>query len=245
MIRQAECETAHRLEAGATRGAGATLFSFADLERQGREILSRARAEAARLLSEAAVHAEQVALKRHAEAYQRGLTEGRRRGLEEVRREARQAAIQAAQAELKELSGALTAGLAEYERQRHSLIAQAESGLIELAVAIARRACKVRVEASAEPVRANIRALLEMAAPHADCELRVSPTDYQRLTEVMPELIQRAGQFEHVALKPDPTVASGGCVLQTRGGVMDASMDGQLDRIAAAIGARVTSGPTE
>jgi flagellar assembly protein FliH len=221
--------------------AGGTLFSFADLERQGHEILARARAAARRLLSEAAAHADQEALKRRAEGYQRGLTEGRRRGLEEIRRVAQQAAVQAAQAELKQLGSALATGLAEYERQRHSLIAQAESGLIELAVAIARRVCKVRVEASVEPVRANIRALLERTAPHADCALRISPTDYERLTEVMPDLVQRAAQFEHATLKSDPAVANGGCVLQTCGGMMDASVDGQLDRIAAAIGAGVTS----
>jgi flagellar biosynthesis/type III secretory pathway protein FliH len=239
VIRQAERETAHRRE------VGGTLFSFADLERQAREILARARAEASRLLSDAEARAEQVALKRHAEGYQRGLTEGRRRGLEEVRREARQAAVQAAQAELKKLSGALTTGLAEYERQRHGLIAQAESGLIELALAIARRVCKVHMDASIEPVRANIRALLEMVAPHADCALRVSPADYERLAEVLPALIQRTAQFEHVTLQPDPAVARGACVLQTRGGVLDASVDGQLDRIAAAIGAGATSEPTE
>jgi len=235
VIRQTERRAAHRSE------AGATLFSFADLERQGREILSRARAEADRLLSDAAAQGQQVALQRHAEGYQRGLTEGRRRGLEEVRREARQAALQAAQAELKQLGSALASGLAEYERQRHSLIAQAESGVIELAMAIARRVCKVQMTASVEPVRANIRALLEMVSPQADCELRVNATDHERLTEILPELVQRSAEFAHVILKPDPAIASGGCVLQARGGTLDASIGVQLDRIAAAIAASVSS----
>jgi flagellar assembly protein FliH len=235
VIRQAERGTARRMDVGRAP------FSFADLERQAREILARARTEAQRLLRAAETQAEQAALQRHAEGYQRGLTEGRRRGLEEVRREAREAAVQAAQAELQQLSSALSAGLTEYERRRHGLIAQAESGLIELAVAIARRVCKVRIEASVEPVRANIQAVLEMVAPHADCALHVSPTDYQRLTEVMPELIEHAAQCKHVTLKPDAAVAPGGCVLQTGGGAMDASVEGQLDRIAAAIGGQ-TSG---
>jgi flagellar assembly protein FliH len=219
------------------RQEGGTLFSFADLEREAREIMARAQSQANRLLSDAEADAQRIALKRHAEGYQRGLTEGRRRGLEEVRREARQTALQAAQAELNDLARALGTGLAEYERQRHSLIAQAESALIELAVAIARRACKIQVTASVEPVRANIQALLKMVAPRADCELRVSPADHERLTQVMPELLQRTAEFTHVTLKPDPAVAAGGCILQARGGVLDASVDGQLDRIAAAIGA--------
>jgi flagellar assembly protein FliH len=214
---------------------GNPLFSFADLERQAREILARAHTQANQLVSDATTRAAEQVRQLHAEGYQRGLTEGRQRGLEEVQRQARQSALHAAQAELKQLGSALASGLAEYQRQRHGLIAQAESGLIELAVAIARRVCKVHLEASVEPVRANVRALLDMVAPQAPCDLCVSPTDYERLKEVLPELIQQTAQFEHVTLKPDPQVPAGGCVLHTHSGLMDASVEAQLDRIAAAI----------
>lgn len=221
--------------------SAAAMFSFADLERQARDILVRARAAADRLLAEAEVQARRVAQTRQAEGYQRGLSEGRQRGLEQIKQEARQAALQAAQAELTGLKNALAAGLAEYERQRHSLIAQAESGLIELAVAIARRACKVGVDGSAEPLRANIRALLEMVTHHGDIELHVNPAECELLADVIPGLAQHIAGCAHVTLTSDPAVARGGCVLQTSAGVIDASVDAQLDRIAAAIGAPVAA----
>jgi len=209
------------------------------MEREGRDILARARAEAHRLLAETDVQARRAAETRRAAGYQQGLTEGRQQGLEQIRQEARQAVLRTAQAELTELKNALAAGLAEYERQRHGLLAQAESGLIRLAVAIARRVCKIAADGSAEPVRANVRALLEMVTHHGDLELHVNPVDGELLAGVVPELAQRIAGCAHVTLKPDPAVARGGCVLQTSDGVIDASVDAQLDRIAAAIGAAV------
>lgn len=223
----------------------AATFSFADMERQARQILEHARAHASRILAEAETRADKLAESRKHEGYQQGLAEGRRQGLEQARQEARQAARQAAQAELTQLREALAAGLAEYERRRHSLVAQAEAGLIELAVAIAGRVCKICVDASTEPVQANIRALLEMVKHHHDVELRVSPTEHELLANVVPELARRCAEFEHVTLRPDVAVARGGCILHTRDGRIDASVAGQLDRIAAAIGARAAPPPPQ
>jgi flagellar assembly protein FliH len=224
--------------------SAASTFSFADVERQAREILERARGQASRVLAEARARAQELAESQKRAGYQLGLEEGRRHGLEQARQDARQVAFQAAQAELTQLREALAAGLAEYERRRHNLVAQAEAGLIELALAIAGRVCKICVDASIGPVQANIRALLEMVKHHADVAVHVSPAEHELLARAVPELAQRLAEFEHVTLKPDPAVPRGGCLLHTRDGMIDASVAGQLDRIAAAIGARVAS-PSE
>jgi flagellar assembly protein FliH len=216
--------------------ATAAAFSFQDVERQAHDILTRARAQAAQHLIEAEVRARQLAELRRREGHEQGLAEGRRLGMEQVKQEARQAAIQAAHAELAYLKQALATALTEYESRKHRLIAQAESGLIELALAIARRVCKVCVDHSATPVEANIRAVLEMVKHRDDAELRVHSAEYERLAGVAPDLLKRIAELEHVTLTPDSAVARGGCVLQTRDGTVDASVAGQLERIAAALG---------
>lgn len=224
----------------ATTGA----FSFRDVEREVAEMRTRARAEAERLLADAEQRAQQVAETRQRDAYQKGLAEGRQAGIEIVQKEARQAAVEAARTELARLTSALGAGLAEYERSRRSLLALAESGLIELAVAIARRVCKIQIEASAEPVRANARALLELVQHHEDLELHLNPADAELLADVATEFARRTAELGRVTIKTDVTVARGGCRLQTRAGTIDASITGQLDRIAEAIcGSGSNTGP--
>lgn len=217
-------------------GSSASAFSFQDVEREARTILTRARAQANQLLLAAEAQAQQLADARRAEAVQQGLAEGRQLGMEQIRQAARQAAVQAARAELERLKGALQAALTEYEARRHGLIAQAESGLIVLAAAIARRVCKLCVEASTEATRANVRALLEMVRHCDDVEIHLNPAEHELLAEILPDLVRGVAGLEHVTLKPDAAVARGGCILHTAAGSIDASIEGQVERIAAALG---------
>jgi flagellar assembly protein FliH len=210
-------------------------FAFQDVEREAGEMLARARAQAERLLADAEQRARESAEIHKRAAHQQGLDEGRQAGLKEVRKEARQAAVDAARKELTRLTHALGAGLAEYERNRRSLIALAETGLIELALAIARRVCKIEIAVSGEPVRANARALLELVQHHEDVELRLNPAEAELLADLADEFTNQTAALGHVTITADPAVARGDCSLRTRAGTIDASIAGQLDRIAAAL----------
>ncbi len=210
-------------------------FSFADVERQAREILAQAQRKGRELLAAAEARARDVIEARKQEAHRTGLAEGRRDGLEQALAEARDAALRDAQADLTRLAEALTAALADYERRKHHLLALAEADLIKLAIAIARRVCKLRVETSVASTQANVRALLDMIKHHEDLELRVSPAEYDLLRQILPELTRRAAESEHVAIQADPEVARGGCRLCTRDGTIEASVEEQLDRIAQAL----------
>lgn len=220
----------------------APAFSFCDVERQADEITTRARAEADRLIAEARQRAAEVEAQARAQlearrraGYEEGLAEGRRVGLEQVKNEARQTVLQSVRAELTQLTQSLATGLAQYERERRGLIALAESGLIELAVAIARRVCKTLAGRSTDPVRANARALLELVRHHDDLELHVHPDEHELLRDVAAEFTQQTAELEHVQVVADPAVERGGCVIRTRDGTIDASIAAQIDRIATAI----------
>lgn len=223
--------------------AAAKSFSFTDLERQGRELLARAEMRAQQMIRDAQAQIRATAEARQQAGYEQGLAEGRQAGLAQIREEAREAAHQAAREELAHLLGALGNGLEEFERQRRSLLALAESGLIELAVAIARRVCKMCAAASPDAARANARALLELVQHQGDLELHVHPDEHELLGDVAGEFAAATAHLGHVTLVPDPAVARGGCVLQTKDGAIDATIDGQIERVAAAISAAHVSGP--
>jgi len=217
-------------------------YSFADVEREAGEIIARANAEAERLLAGtrrqiAAAHeqAQHQATTRQREAREQGLVQGRHNGFEAAKQEARAAAIQAAQDELRQLTQALRAAFSEYEHNKHGLLAVAEAGLIELALAIARRVCKTVAEASPDPAHANVRALLELVRHQDDLQVRLHPVDHKLLATAPENLVAQAADLQHVQLIADPTVERGGCVLTSRDGTLDANISTQLDRIAAVI----------
>jgi flagellar assembly protein FliH len=217
------------------RVAAASAFSFADLERQAADVLAHARAQAAAILAEAESQAAALCAAREAEARERGLAEGRREGLEQITREASAKAAADARDRLNKLAAALEAALREFEQQRHNLLADAEHGLIELALAIARRVCKHDAARSSAAAAANAHALLALVQHQADAELLLNPADFAALHEALAALTQSAARMSHVKLAADESVTRGGCRLRGVHGELDATLETQLDRIAAAL----------
>lgn len=213
----------------------APAFSFQDLDQQARAVLRRAEAQGREILAEAERRGAQIGEQRRQEGHQRGLEEGRRAGLEQVQRETRETALREARQRLRQLTDALAKALGECERDKRRLLAAAESGLIELALAVARRVCKIAAGASSEPALANARALLELARHGADAELRFHPEEFAEIQATAAEFLRDVGQLRHVKLAADANVARGGCVLATNDGTADAALETQLDRIAAAL----------
>ena len=210
-------------------------FSFQDLEGQARSIVDEARREARRLLAEAEEQGRRRAAQLEREAIPRGREQGRREAFEQGREEAARVAMEEARQNYSQLCRALTAGLEAFESDKRRLLATAESGLLELALATARRVCKHDVATSTEAARANAAALLELVKHESDLELHLNPADYQMLRTAASEAIAAADRLAHVELVADPAVDRGGCVLESRDGTIDATLETQLDRVAAAL----------
>lgn len=210
-------------------------FSFADVERQAQKIIHQARLEAQRIIGESETRVRAVTEAHKQEGYKAGIAEGRQAGFDQARQEAREKAIRDAATELNQLTNALSTGLAEFEQQKRTLLARAETGLIELAIAIARRVCKLHIQADPSVAHANAHALVELVAHNQDLELRVNPAEHELLPIDVAELAREVEQLGHVKIVPDESVAPGGCRLHTRDGTIDANIDEQLDRIAAAL----------
>lgn len=218
-------------------------FSFEDLEDRARRIIADAETRAAQIVATAQAKArdltEPAARSRDArrqQGYEAGLEEGRRAGQEQAKREARATAVKEAKAELAEVIQALNAGLAEFDAKKHHLLATAESGLLELALAIAQRVCRLVATRTPDVARTQARALLELVTHEADVELRLNPADCEPLEEVAADLAAQATSLTHVRVIPDPSVEKGGCIVQSAAGEIDGQLSTQLDRLATALG---------
>jgi flagellar assembly protein FliH len=210
-------------------------FSFEDLEGKARAVLDEAREQARRIVAQAVEEGRRRAAQLEQEAYPRGLEEGRHRGFEQAHADAAEAALQQARQDLAQLAQALAGGLDAFEQSKRRLLATAECGLLKLALAIARRVCKHDVGAASAAARANVRALLEMVKHEGDLELHLNPAECDALRQAVPELLASTGRLTHVEIMPDAAITRGGCVLHSRDGTIDASLETQLDRVAAAL----------
>lgn len=215
-------------------------FSFQDLDRKAAAMLEQARAQAKQIVAEAEALGRRRAAEVERQAFPRGLEEGRKQGFEQAHREGLETALRAGRADLAELGQTVGAALRAFEQDKRRLLALAESGVLELALAIARRVCRHDAGSSSAAARDNARALLEMVRHEHDLVLHFNPAECETLRAALPELAAAVGGLGHVEIVADPDVQRGGCVLHTRHGTIDAKLETQLDRVAEALVARTT-----
>lgn len=216
-------------------------FSLADLAAQGRALVAQAEARAADILHRAEDDAQRLAEERRREGFERGLAEGRAAGLQQLRTEARDTVLREQREHFAQLSSALATALADFDRARRRLLALAEQGLVDLAVAVAARACKLAAGATPRAALENARQAVALVAPRDDLELRFHPADLELLRAAAPGLVTGAAELAHARLVADERVTRGGCLLTSAAGEVDATLETQLERIAEALGASLAA----
>jgi len=213
----------------------APLFSFQNLEEKARTILDDASRRAEEIVARAEQEGRRRAAKIEAAAMPAGREQGRREAFEQAREQAARVAKEETRQNCLSLQQSLSAALAEFDENKRRMLALAEKGLLELALAVARRVCKHHAGASSKTARANSARLVEMVKHETDVELRINPADVETVKKSVPELLSATERLAHVEITPDPAVTRGGCILQARDGTIDATLETQLDRAAAAL----------
>ncbi len=147
-------------------------------------------------------------------AYEKGLAEGeaqwRRRGAAEV-----QAAVQRLARSIEELAGL-----------RPALRAEAESELVHLSVAIARRILRREIGTDPDALRGLVSAALEKVQIQEVSRARVHPSQAAALASFL-----QAASASKVEVIAEPTLEPGALIFETSRGNLDASVDSQLKEI--------------
>lgn len=165
--------------------------------------------------------AREVAQQIEQEAYREGRAKGQQEAMDELQRR------------FEPLDALLREACREVTAARQAIITNAEGGLIDLAIAVAERVLRSEVGARREAVVPIVRAALEAAGSRVVMAVRVNPSDIELLTEHRGELL---GVLESARLISDPAIASGGCVVEVEGGLVDARLESQLQEAARLLG---------
>jgi flagellar assembly protein FliH len=156
------------------------------------------------------------------EAYQRGLSEGHKIGREQ------------AAAELEPLMDRLARSLADLATVRSRVRKTAESDLLKLAIAVARRVIHRELTLDPGSIEGLIRVALEKLESRELCRVRVHPNQ----EPVIRTLLARFSAAP-VELIPDPTLQSGDVLFETAHGTLDGSIEAQLQEIERGFADRI------
>ena len=203
-----------------------------DLEKQAAGIVDAARAEAARIIAEAQTQAATLA----DEAAPRGFAEGREQGLIEGREEGcrvgREETIEQYTAQLASLAQSWATAFDAFEADRSAAMQTAREDIVELALAIGGKIARRVIEADAAVVQDQVAEVISLVSAPSGMTLSINPDDRKLVQAVLPALCERLAESKHVELRDDPLVERGGCVLSTGKGLIDATLQKQIERIA-------------
>lgn len=227
------------------------VFDLRPVRDRAREIVTQAE----QTLADARREAEAIREAAKADGFEQGRTEGREVGRKE--------GIEEGLARAGELVTTLTAMTDAIDNHRAALVADAEGHLAALAVAVAERIVKARVEADPAVVTRTVAEALALTADADRVRITAAPDDIETIRAFLPALGARADspstdvaqpppagksaqagapvpQGRHVTLAADPGITRGGCVVTTAGGEVDARIETQLDRLQRQLTGRET-----
>jgi flagellar assembly protein FliH len=177
-------------------------------QRQGAELVAAARAQA----DEIAGHAR-------AEGYAAGYQEGRGQ----------------AERELRDLFTFAEGSVLEVAEARARLLDESEQDLVRLAVQVAQRILVAELDARPERVVDVLRGALRKAFVRDHLQVICNPADLHLIETAGDDLSAHVGTLRNLELIGDRRIARGGVVVRTDAGDVDATLDGQLERLREAM----------
>lgn len=181
----------------------------------------------AKIEEKAFEHLKEVEEKAYAEAYELGKIDGQEAGFEEKRKE------------LEEQLGILYQMLEMFETMKARLVGENEITLVKLINFISTRVAMKEIEVDPSIIMSVIAQVVGELQSVDDIVIRVSPKDFEFLENVEDKLDKKAEFLKKVKLEASAEISPGGCIVETKFGLVDATLEQRLQKAWESLEARL------
>ena len=161
------------------------------------------------------------------QAYQKGVSDG----IEKGAKEGETAGFEQATKKLEPLLDGLRQALMQLGNLRQDTYRLIEQEVVELALAIARKVICREIEVDKEVVVCVAREALSKIEDPGNVKIKMNPSDLQFINETKYQLSELIGNIDNVTIEPGENIRSGGCVIETNLGEIDARIEQQLQAV--------------
>lgn len=221
----------------------AVVLDLGDLRREGERIIGAARAEADQILALARSEAERL----RREASDKGYAQGLARGMSDGRSKGEEAGRAQAFAEHQEQLDALltrwNAGIERWEAERGRWMLEAREDVLRFACRFASRIVHRQIDLDPSIVVDQVAAALSLLTQPSRARVTVNPADVALIDAALPGLRQRLADAPEIEVAADDSISRGGCRVSAGRGVVDATIETQIDRLVDALLPRREPGP--
>jgi flagellar assembly protein FliH len=155
------------------------------------------------------------------ESYDQGLAEGMNKGI----------ALQ--KAEARRVIGAVTDLMAEMTQLRQGIIGNAEKQIVRLAFAIAAKVIHQEVKQDTTVVASVLREAVRSVTDRDGMKVRLNPQDFRYIMEIKEDFLKEMDGVKNITFEEDPGVKTGGVMVETIFGEVDARLEQQFNEIKA------------
>ena len=131
---------------------------------------------------------------------------------------------------------ALRAKIADFVSAKKEVFEYIAPDILEISVDIARKIIKKEVEQDPQIILDSIVEVMRtISKEESRISVKVNPLQADLVKTELPEYISSMGVDAKITVLADDTIEEGGCILNTNNGIVDASLDTQLDIIREAL----------
>lgn len=160
--------------------------------------------------------------KREKDSYEKGYAKGLAEGVQKAHDDAITSVEQRAKL-LEEL-------LRELEVIKSRIMTNSQEDIVKLAMVIASKVIHREVKGS-ETVVDNVREAIDMASDKHSIRIKLNPADIPVVDSHRGEFLETIKSLERIELIEDDEIISGGCIVETTEGSVDARLDRQMEEI--------------
>ena len=157
------------------------------------------------------------------QAYARGFTDGERAGRVSEKQQ------------LEPVLKLLRQALFECNDVRRRLSDNLEKEVVQLAMVVARKVILHESAVNKQVIMAVVKEALLKAVDYENIRIRVNPHDLEYLQDADPHLFSDVEKIQTINLINDGSLMSGGCIIETDFGIIDARIEQQLQVIEEAL----------
>ncbi|MFO0860186.1 MAG: FliH/SctL family protein [Phycisphaerales bacterium] len=215
--------------------ADAIVYRLGDLVREGTALREQTTRQVETMVAEARAERERLISGAREEGLALGREEGYKAGFAKGIEEGRAQSLAQFSEQLTSLLAGWTRSLENFEKDRDSLLLEARTEVLRLAVEIGRAVVKREIALHPGAVVDQADAALKMVVRPSRIRLAVHPDDRPIIEAALPGLLARCFNATHIECGDDSSLDRGSCIVRTAGGEIDAGVRVQLERIAEAI----------
>lgn len=123
----------------------------------------------------------------------------------------------------------------EMDKLREKIFLANEAFLMDLIGQVAKMVILKEVTLDKEYIHRVVLALLHQLGTRDDIKIFISPDDYANVDTLAQAIAKEFGKLNNMQIDPVPEIPVGGCKVETRFGVMDASVEVQIQNVMKAL----------